>query len=80
LIQFQRASMCVSGRDSARPGIGSNRARVPVLAITFAPRSRRAVPFGKRNFQSSRANEAAGSENEFSAALFVLLAVELDQI
>src|SRR5262249_13725230 len=33
-----RASMCVIGRDSARPGIGSIRAREPVQITTTSPR------------------------------------------
>src|SRR5258708_549913 len=35
--------MCVSGCASARPGIASNVARVPVLTMTLLPRSLRAL-------------------------------------
>jgi hypothetical protein len=42
-----RASICVSGCASARPGIIFSAARVPVLTITFAPRSWRVVPSGR---------------------------------
>ncbi len=39
-----RASMCVRSRASRRPGIGSIRARVPVLITTILPRRTRVPP------------------------------------
>ena len=72
--------MCVSGCASARPGIGSNAARVPVLTITLVPRRRRVAPPARVTSSCFRAYEASRPKNEFRARLLVVVKIDIVQI
>ncbi len=71
--------MCVSGRASARPGIGFQcgpRARADNYIGSPESSSRSA---SKSDFQSFRAYEASQPENEFRARLLVVVEIQIVQ-
>ena len=74
-----RASTCVSGPDSARPGVSSIRAREPVLMTTVLAAERPRAAGVQRDLDGLRRDETPAPHDELRAALPVLLQVHLDQ-